>query len=75
MATPQTVGVPTPDGTADAIVVTGEGPGPHPGVLLYMDAFGPRPRLAEMAARLAEHGYTVLVPNVFHRHRRAPSSM
>ncbi|HEX5986574.1 MAG TPA: dienelactone hydrolase family protein [Nocardioides sp.] len=72
MATPQTVGVPTPDGTADAIVVTGEGPGPHPGVLLYMDAFGPRPRLAEMAARLAEHGYTVLVPNVFHRNRRAP---
>ncbi|RYU15248.1 dienelactone hydrolase family protein [Nocardioides iriomotensis] len=72
MPTTSTVDVSTPDGTADAILVTADGPGPHPGVLLYMDAFGPRPRLAEMAGRMAEQGYTVLVPNVFHRHGRAP---
>lgn len=72
MPTTSTVDVSTPDGTADAILVTADGPGPHPGVLLYMDAFGPRPRLAEMAGRLAEQGYTVLVPNVFYRHGRAP---
>ena len=37
-----------------------------------MDAFGLRPRLEEMAQRLAGHGYVVLVPNVFYRQGRAP---
>jgi carboxymethylenebutenolidase len=36
-------------------------------VLLYIDAFGVRPRIAEMADRIAGWGYTVLAPNVFHR--------
>ncbi len=39
----------------------------HPGVLLFMDAIGLRPRLEEMADRIASWGYVVLVPNVFHR--------
>jgi carboxymethylenebutenolidase len=67
-----TVDIETPDGTADAYLVTPEGGGPLPGVLLYMDAFGLRPRLAEMAGRIAEEGYVVLVPNVLYRHGRAP---
>ena len=29
---------------------TADGDGPYPGVLLYPDAFSPRPRIAEMAA-------------------------
>lgn len=37
------------------------------GVILYMDAFGPRPVLDEMAERLAGHGYAVLVPDLFYR--------
>jgi carboxymethylenebutenolidase len=37
-----------------------------------MDAFGLRPHLKGMADRLASAGYTVLVPNVFHRHGPAP---
>ncbi|MEW6634126.1 MAG: dienelactone hydrolase family protein [Pseudomonadota bacterium] len=37
------------------------------GVILYMDAFGPRPALDEMAERLAGDGYAVLVPDLFHR--------
>jgi carboxymethylenebutenolidase len=72
MATIEHLDVPTPDGPADATLVTPDEPGPHPGVLLYMDAFGPRPRLEEMAARIADEGYAVLVPHVFHRHGRAP---
>lgn len=67
-----TVDIPTGDGTADAYLTHPVGGGPRPGVLLYMDAFGVRPRLRAMADRLAEAGYTVLVPNLFHRHGRAP---
>ncbi len=64
--------VPTPGGPADAVLATPEGDGPWPGVLLFMDAFGLRPQLEQMAERLASHGYAVLVPNVFHRSGRAP---
>lgn len=39
----------------------------HPGVLFFMDAIGLRPRIAEMADRIAGWGYVVLAPNVFHR--------
>lgn len=67
-----TLDVPTADGTADAILATPTTGGPHPGVLVFMDAFGLRPRLEDMAARLAGHGYAVLVPNVFWRSGRAP---
>lgn len=67
-----TVDIPTEDGVADAYVAHPGDGSPHPAVLLYMDAFGLRPQLRSMADRLAEAGYTVLVPNVFYRHGRAP---
>ncbi|WP_055489205.1 dienelactone hydrolase family protein [Streptomyces sp. TP-A0356] len=66
------VDIPTEDGTADAYLVHPDDQVPHPAVLLYMDAFGLRPSLRKMADRLAENGYTVLVPNVFYRDGRAP---
>ncbi|GGM07609.1 dienelactone hydrolase family protein [Nakamurella endophytica] len=66
------VDIPTPDGTADAFFAAPAEGGPYPAVLLFMDAFGLRPRLEDMASRLAGHGYAVLVPNLFHRHGRAP---
>ncbi|TPL74989.1 dienelactone hydrolase family protein [Mesorhizobium sp. B2-3-15] len=37
------------------------------GVILYQDAFGPRPALDQMAERLAGEGYAVLVPDLFYR--------
>lgn len=57
------------DGTARAglFAPAGDPPSP-PGVVLYMDAFGPRPALDEMAERLAAAGYLVLVPDLFYRH-------
>ncbi|MEU7639713.1 dienelactone hydrolase family protein [Streptomyces sp. NPDC039016] len=64
--------LPTPDGTADAYFAHPDDGAPHPGILLYMDAFGLRPGLEEMARRLAGHGYAVLVPNVLYRSGRAP---
>ncbi|WP_128429538.1 dienelactone hydrolase family protein [Streptomyces cyaneus] len=66
------VDIATEDGIVDAYLAHPADGEPRPAVLLYMDAFGLRPRLREMADRLAEAGYTVLVPNVFYRHGRAP---
>ncbi|MFE2089506.1 dienelactone hydrolase family protein [Streptomyces sp. NPDC002596] len=66
------VNIPTPDGSADAYLAHPDDGSPHAAVLLYMDAFGLRPHLKKMADRLAGAGYTVLVPNVFYRHGRAP---
>ncbi|MEW2580764.1 dienelactone hydrolase family protein [Streptomyces syringium] len=64
--------IPTADGQADAFAAFPDGGGRHPGVLLYPDAFGVRPVLAEMARELAGHGYYVLVPNLYYRHGPAP---
>jgi carboxymethylenebutenolidase len=72
MAKVSTVEVPTSEGAADALLAVPAGEGPWPGVLLFMDAFGLRPRLADMAFRIAEAGHVVLVPNVFYRSGRAP---
>ncbi|MDH6232666.1 carboxymethylenebutenolidase [Mesorhizobium soli] len=54
----------TKDGTAQAGLF---GAGAKAGVILYMDAFGPRPALDGMAERLAAEGYAVLVPDLFYR--------
>ncbi|MGX1162487.1 carboxymethylenebutenolidase [Arthrobacter sp. SLBN-100] len=55
-------------GTAEALVARpSTGTGPFPGVILYMDAFGLRPRIQDMAQRVADWGYIVLAPNVFYR--------
>ena len=42
------------------------------GCALLMDAYGLRPRIEEMAERIAERGYVVLAPNVFYRAGRSP---
>lgn len=67
-----TLRIPTPDGRADAFAAFPDDGRQHPGVLLYMDVFGPRPRLEEMARELAGHGYFVLVPHVYYREGQAP---
>jgi len=66
------VDVPTPDGPADAYLTQPDDAGQHPGVLVLMDGIGLRPRLEQMADRIAAQGYAVLVPNLFFRAGRAP---
>ena len=65
------VDVETPDGIADCHFVHPES-GSHPGVLVWPDAFGLRPAMKQMARRLAESGYSVLVANQYYRRQRAP---
>ena len=38
----------------------------HPGVLFMIDGIGLRPRIEEMADRIAAQGYVVLAPNAFY---------
>lgn len=64
--------IPTPDGVADAYLVHPDDDSAHPGVLVIQDGFGLRPSLRTLADRIASHGFTVLLPNAFYRHGRAP---
>lgn len=41
--------------------------GAHPVVILFMDAYGYREELREMARRLGVAGYYVMLPNLYHR--------
>jgi carboxymethylenebutenolidase len=65
------VDVKTPDGTADALFFHEEGEA-RPGVLFLTDIMGIRDANRGMAKRLAEAGYTVLLPNIFYRTGKPP---
>jgi carboxymethylenebutenolidase len=67
-----TIDIETPDGVADANLALPDDGERHPGVLFIMDAYGLRPRIEEMADRIAGRGYVVLAPNVFYRAGRSP---
>jgi carboxymethylenebutenolidase len=68
--TKQEIRIETQDGTAKAgLFHPSRQPATEvPGVILYMDAFGPRPALDAMAERLAGEGYVVLLPDLFYRY-------
>ena len=65
------IDIKTPDGSADAYFVHPSS-GVYPGVLVWTDIMGLRPAFKSMAKRLAESGYSVLVPNPFYRIKKAP---
>ena len=69
----QDVLIKTPDGECDAYFVTPQ-TGAHAAVLIWPDIFGLRPSFREMAGRLAESGYSVLVVNPFYRKQKAPTA-
>ncbi len=61
------VSIRTGEGVCPAHVFTPEGPGQWPAAIIYMDAFSIRPTLLAMAQRLADHGYVVLLPDLYYR--------
>src|SRR5882724_1778293 len=67
------VPVMTPDGSADCYFVH-PASRTAPGVLVWPDIFGLRPSFRQMAKRLAESGYSVLVVNPFYRVKKAPTA-
>ena len=62
------IALPTPDGDARAFTFKPDsGAGPWPGVVFFMDAPAIRPALFDMSQRIADHGYFVLLPDMFWR--------
>src|SRR5215831_2388323 len=65
----QTLDIATKDGAMETFIVRPDR-GTHPPVLFLMDAPGIREELRDMARRLATVGYSVLLPNLYHRFGR-----
>jgi carboxymethylenebutenolidase len=60
------------DGICEAFEVTPEEGSEFPAVLFYMDAIGIRDSLLDLAQRIADGGFKVLVPNLFYRDQALP---
>jgi carboxymethylenebutenolidase len=63
----ETIEITTDDGRCPTHVFTPSGRGRWPAVIFCMDGFGIRPTLFQMAQRLADAGYVVLLPDLFYR--------
>ena len=65
--TGRSISITTADGICPASLFDPSGMPSGAAIILYMVAFGPRPAMDEMAARLAGQGHAVLVPDLFYR--------
>lgn len=61
------ISIQTKDGACRSFVFTPGGAGPWPAVIFFMDGLAIRPILFEMAQRIADFGYVVLLPDMFYR--------
>lgn len=57
----------TADGSVPVRLFTPDGEGPWPGAVMIPDAGGVRQTFDDMAAKLANSGYAVLLPDVYYR--------
>jgi carboxymethylenebutenolidase len=57
----------TTDGPCTTEIVTPDGDGPWPAVVLFHDGAGLRPAQTRIAQRIATSGYLVFQPDLFHR--------
>ncbi|MFO0002805.1 MAG: dienelactone hydrolase family protein, partial [bacterium] len=57
----------TRSGAMESFIVHPDRGGPHPAVLMLMDAPGIREELYDMARRLASCGFYVVLPNLYYR--------
>ncbi len=61
-----------PEGTTEAVLYTSDAETPLPGVLFVPDVGSIRGTMRQMARRVADEGYTVLMPNPFYRTSTVP---
>lgn len=64
------IAIPTPSGAMETFVASPSENGPHPAVINYMDIWGLREELFDIARRVATVGYYCMVPDLFHRQGR-----
>ena len=63
----QTIEIPTKDGKMNSFVIHPEEGGPFAPIVLFMDIWGIREELREIARRVATVGYACLLPNFYYR--------
>ncbi|MDA0652356.1 MAG: dienelactone hydrolase family protein [Proteobacteria bacterium] len=63
----QTIEVPTKDGMMNTFVIHPQEGGPFASIVLFMDIWGVREELREIARRIATVGYACLLPDFYHR--------
>ncbi len=63
----QFVDIKTAEGVMEAFVTQPEQGGPFPAVILYMDIWGVREELYDIARRVGTVGYYCLVPDLYYR--------
>ncbi len=62
----------TANGIADAKLLRPDGSEHVPGVIVLTDIWGQRPAFVDLAKRIADHGYVVMLPNIFYRNGKPP---
>jgi carboxymethylenebutenolidase len=55
------------DGAMPAVLCRPKRRGPHPGVLVLMEAFGLTPHIEDVTARIAREGYLAMAPDLYYR--------
>ena len=63
----RSVEIQAPDGAMPAHLAEPEGAGPHPAVIVIMEAFGAVPHVHDVAERLAGEGFTAIAPDFYYR--------
>ena len=62
-----TVQLDTSDGKMEAYEVTPRDGGPHPGIVVLMEAFGVNSHIKDVTERVAREGYVAIAPDLYHR--------
>ena len=63
----RTLDISTSSGSMETFIVQPQASGPHPAVVLYMDVWGIREELRDIARRIATVGYYCLLPDLYYR--------
>ncbi len=64
------INIPTSKGAMETFITHPERSGPFPAVIIYMDIWGVREELYDIARRVATVGYYCLVPDLYYRNGR-----